>query len=120
MRVGMKHEAGSREPYVRVSTGPRGTCPSGVPCRTQNAVHDPMHVRPHPQIMADASLTCYFEVDIVPYFRRAYGQVAATCATLSDAIRHRARGGATAVGCSVRFGSVRGAGDGAGLSQQVL
>ncbi|KAG2431908.1 hypothetical protein HXX76_009399 [Chlamydomonas incerta] len=48
------------------------------------------------QIMADASLTCYFEVDIVPYFRRAYGQVAATCATLADAITHRARGGEAA------------------------
>ncbi|KAG2454348.1 hypothetical protein HYH02_001373 [Chlamydomonas schloesseri] len=59
------------------------------------------------QVMADASLSCYFEVDIVPYFRRAYGQVAATCATLSDAIRHRARGGATAArirGCSAAFG----------------
>ncbi|KAG2431911.1 hypothetical protein HXX76_009402 [Chlamydomonas incerta] len=59
------------------------------------------------QIMADASLTCYFEVDIVPYFRRAYGQVAATCATLADAITHRARGGEVAArirGCSAAFG----------------
>eukprot|EP00198_Chlamydomonas_reinhardtii_P010228 XP_001699565.1 predicted protein [Chlamydomonas reinhardtii] len=45
------------------------------------------------QVMADASLTCYFEVDIVPYFRRVHAHVAATCATLADAIRHRARGG---------------------------
>ncbi|PNW70765.1 hypothetical protein CHLRE_17g733400v5 [Chlamydomonas reinhardtii] len=59
------------------------------------------------QVMADASLTCYFEVDIVPYFRRVHAHVAATCATLADAIRHRARGGDQAArirGCSAAFG----------------
>eukprot|EP00198_Chlamydomonas_reinhardtii_P010260 XP_001699597.1 predicted protein [Chlamydomonas reinhardtii] len=58
-------------------------------------------------VMADASLTCYFEVDIVPYFRRVHAHVAATCATLADAIRHRARGGDQAArirGCSAAFG----------------
>ena len=67
------------------------------PCayRRKNTPNHPLP--PSPQVMADASLTCYFEVDIVPYFRRVHAHVAATCATLADAIRHRARGGDQAV-----------------------
>ncbi|PNH05906.1 hypothetical protein TSOC_007795 [Tetrabaena socialis] len=38
------------------------------------------------QIAGDASLQCYFSVDMVPHFRRAYAHVATTCASLSEAI----------------------------------
>ncbi|KAG2487722.1 hypothetical protein HYH03_013721 [Edaphochlamys debaryana] len=59
------------------------------------------------QIAADASLQCYFGVDLVPPLRRAYAQVATTCATLADTILARGKGGEAAMrvrGCSAAFG----------------
>ncbi|KAG2487709.1 hypothetical protein HYH03_013708 [Edaphochlamys debaryana] len=59
------------------------------------------------QIAADASLQCYFGVDLVTPLRRAYAQVATTCATLADAILARGRGReapARVRGCSAAFG----------------
>ena len=113
LQVGACVGVGQWSPQKRICPFTCSFPPLLYPCafdtwRRKNTPNPHTFPFPQTQVMADASLTCYFEVDIVPYFRRVHAHVAATCATLADAIRHRARGGDQAVRAVGRGGAGRG------------